>query len=115
MTIDRISEKYHLRHGSMKWHIIRILQERGSEFGGVLEREIGELTAKKCSNVSRRCRELEEDGLIVGEEVRVPTASNEVVKYRLPETVLDSLRPKGYEVIRDAETGKELYRRAVYA
>jgi len=66
----------------MKWHVMRILQERGSEFGGVLEREIGELTVKKCSNVSRRCRELEEDGLIVAEEVKVPMASNEVVKCR---------------------------------
>ena len=49
---------------SIKQQILNYLIDRGSVPGGILEIDVGLLAECKSSNVSRRCRELENEGKI---------------------------------------------------
>ena len=67
---------------SIKIEIIKYLEERGGwVFGGILEREIGDLMLCKSSNVSRRCRELVAENQIDSSKVQVDGKGPYCVRY----------------------------------
>ncbi len=60
--------------------ILRWLKGKGFVFGGILERNISGICSCKPSNVSRRLRELAEDGLIYKDFEKI--GRTRVVKYK---------------------------------
>lgn len=80
---------------TIKESIIQYLEEKGVPiFGGTLERDVGLMTEHKFSNISRRCRELEDEGKIISRYVANPNGrGNKVVTYMLrPEIQLPPSR-----------------------
>jgi hypothetical protein len=68
---------------SVKNQVLNYLVSKDWIFGGTLEREVSQIAQCKPSNISRRCRELEDDGMIESGYVTVPGVANKVVQYRL--------------------------------
>lgn len=69
---------------SIKKEVLAYLYQQPSYvFGGVIDDYIHKETGAKTSNVSRRCRELFEAGLIDRQLVQVDGKGPFVVKYRL--------------------------------
>lgn len=67
---------------TVKQLIIRYLEEnKGWHYGGSLERNIADENGNKSSNVSRRCRELADEGKI--ERQLVTLNGLRVVQYRI--------------------------------
>ena len=78
---------------SINQQIVNYLQTRGWVPGGELERDISLLAECKASNVSRRCRELENEGKIV-KDYRSIDGGRKFVVYQIAkepvqETLLD--------------------------
>lgn len=69
---------------SIKQKILSYLTEkRNWAAGGTLEDYIRQTDGHKASNASRRCRELEDDGMIESRYINVPGVANKVVEYRI--------------------------------
>ena len=69
---------------SISYEIIKYLEEKnGYIFGGVIESEIHNRTGAKYSNVSRRCRELADEGKIEKRLENVAGTRNKVVQYKI--------------------------------
>lgn len=76
---------------TIKQSIIQYAEEKNTWiFGGILERELGYLTEHKNSNISRRCRELVNEGKLEKRLVQVDGKGPYVVQYRIaPEPVIE--------------------------
>lgn len=73
---------------SVSYEIVKYLESTGSwTFGGSIEDHIRGLMGAKASNASRRCRELEEDGRLEKQFVKVEGKGPKVVQYRLKPTL----------------------------
>lgn len=68
---------------SIKQLILDFLKGRDFVFGGTIEDYIRSIYGPKASNVSRRCRELENGGLIEVRKVQVNGRGPFVTQYRL--------------------------------
>lgn len=60
-----------------------LTEKRGWVKGGLIEDFIRQTDGHKASNASRRCRELEDEGVIESQYVNVPGVANKVVEYRI--------------------------------
>lgn len=69
---------------TIKTEIIRYLEANGPKFGGQIEDYIRQ-TGAKSSNISRRCRELVNSGILSRELVKLEGVPNKVVKYSVVE------------------------------
>lgn len=68
---------------SIKHSIITYLGGRDYVYGGVIDDHIRSLHGAKASNASRRCRELENEGLIEVRRVQAEGKGPLVTQYRL--------------------------------
>lgn len=71
------------KEGTIKWELLNLLRDGNFLAGGVLEDCIRQTYGNKASNVSRRLRELENEGVVEKEYRDVPHTTNKVVFYRL--------------------------------
>jgi DNA-binding Lrp family transcriptional regulator len=76
---------------SIKIQIIKYLEEDGGYvFGGVIDDFIRDQNGSKTSNVSRRCRELENAGVIEKDLVQIEGKGPRCVRYRVVDSFLQS-------------------------
>ena len=73
---------------SIKEQIIKYLEAQGKWcWGGQIDDFIRDQNGSKTSNVSRRCRELENAGVIEKELTQVEGAGPKCVRYRIKELI----------------------------
>ena len=63
-------------------YIKEYLQKHGASAGGTIEREIASFTKYKPSNVSRRLREMQEEGIVIAEYKKLQGSPSFVI-YKL--------------------------------
>ena len=68
---------------TIKSSITKYLEENGRSWGGDIARKVGHELKKKESNVERRCRELEDAGVIRASYAQVEGQGNKCVMYEL--------------------------------
>ena len=89
---------------TIKESIIKYLEENGKSWGGDIARKVGYELKKKESNVERRCRELEDAGVIRATYAQVEGQGNKCVMYELmPQN------PASTELIRNIPKQEKLF------
>lgn len=68
---------------TVKYSIVKELEGKDYQFAGRIARVVADLHRKKESNVERRMRELENEGVIERKLIPNPGGGNDVVAYRI--------------------------------